>query len=98
MKLTKVSAVCRKSIDYNSAEFSREALLDAGDDYNKVQLLLYEQCETMVDHVLGIDKKEKTLPKETVCSSCNSKATKKEIDFSIKKFGKVLCYNCQKKR
>ena len=33
----------------------------------------------------------------TVCSSCGKVAGLPEEKFSTKKYGKILCFNCQKK-
>jgi predicted RNA-binding Zn-ribbon protein involved in translation (DUF1610 family) len=44
------------------------------------------------------DSKELQVEVPNVCSSCGIEIDDKVKEFSIKKFGKTLCFKCQRKK
>ncbi len=45
-------------------------------------------------HIVDVNKTSEPV---SVCSVCGAEISEKVYNYSVKKFGKALCYNCQKK-
>lgn len=63
-------------------------------DAKEIQNTLEENKKTQEEEFKKAEQENK--PSEIVCSNCGEKLTEKVADFSQKKYGKPLCFKCQK--
>lgn len=52
-------------------------------------------AEEIVEDTEVVDTKAQRLPEDLVCSKCNKEVSEKVAQYSMEKFGELICYNCQ---
>jgi len=65
-------------------------------DYLNIDKVCADELGDVREEELVKDKKE-VPPTPNTCVECGVNVTQKVMDFSLDKFGRVLCFECQKK-
>ena len=95
-KIKTITARCCKSKDYNSIDIQMTAEIEENDKPNGVALKLYSDCEKIVDYISN--SKSEIKEKKNVCEKCGVEVKGKTLKYSLEKYKKVICYDCQKKK